>query len=182
MLSWASGIAKAANIGGSDQQELDWDSYEKMKSQIAFQQRPWATDKAKAKEMARIRGQRAAQVKAEKLARLAGKRKEWVEKAKVKDQLMKKMQKKSKEEIEELAVAQELKLKERLAKIHRKKSTTGQVSNQDHRAWERFDLELIKGDRMQREVSLADQIQAVKNKRDLTVTSSVYLSSERSVE
>lgn len=118
MLSWASGIAKAANIGGSDQQELDWDSYEKMKSEIAFQQRQWATDKAKAKEMARIRGQRAAQAKAEKLARLAEKRKERVEKAKVKGQLKKKTHKKSKEEIEELAVAQELKLKERLAKVN----------------------------------------------------------------
>lgn len=117
MLSWASGIAKSAKTGGTDQQELDWDSYEKIESEIAFQQHQWAVYNAKAKEVARIRGQRAAQAKAEKLARLAERRKEREEKAKVKGELKKRIHKKSKEEIEQLAVARELKLKEKLAKV-----------------------------------------------------------------
>lgn len=117
-MSWASSIAKAAKIGGSDQEELDWDSYENMKSEIAFEQRQWAVYKARAKEMTRIRGQRAAEAKAEKLARLAEKREEREEKAKVNGEVKKKTRKKSKEEREKLAVAQELKLKERLAKVN----------------------------------------------------------------
>ncbi|KAK1397054.1 IENR2 domain-containing protein [Heracleum sosnowskyi] len=122
-LSWASSIAEAAKIGGSDEEELDWNSYEKIKSEIAFEQRQWAADKVSAKEMVRIRSQRKAQSKAEKMMKLAEKR-EVQEKAKSKGERKRTTHKKSKEEIEDLVVAQELKLKERLTKMHRRKSTT----------------------------------------------------------
>lgn len=181
-LSWASSIAEAAKIGGSDEEELDWNSYEKIKNEIASEQRQWAADKVRAKEMVRIRSQRKAQSKAEKLMWLAEKR-EVQEKAKFKGERKRTTHKKSKEEIEELAVAQELRLKERLTKMHRRKSTTGQFTNQDHRSWERIDLESIKRDhQIHKEASLADQIRAVKNRRTLTYSPSFYLSSERTVE
>ncbi|KAK3030280.1 hypothetical protein RJ639_039863, partial [Escallonia herrerae] len=109
-LSWKESIAKAAKQGGTGQEELNWDSYDGMKKEIAPEQLQWAANKAKAKEMARIRAERAAQ-------------------------------------------------------IHRKKSIYGQVTSQDHRAWEIFYPEFMKREQMQREVSLADQIRAVKNRR-----------------
>lgn len=116
--SWAESIALAAKIGGSDQQELEWDSYDKLKKEIAFQQINRKAEIAKAKEMARIRAERAAQVKAEKMARLAQKRREREEKAKVRGELAKKRNKRSKEDIEKLAEFQEEKLKERLMKVN----------------------------------------------------------------
>lgn len=118
-MSWASSIAEAAKIGGSDEEELDWNSYEKIKSEIAFEQRQWAADKVSAKEMVRIRSQRKAQSKAEKLMRLAEKR-EVQDKGKYKGERKRSTHKKSKEEIEDLAVAQELRLKERLIKVKKK--------------------------------------------------------------
>ncbi|KAL1815377.1 hypothetical protein ACET3Z_017951 [Daucus carota] len=178
-LAWASRIAEAAKLGGSGEEELDWNSYEKIKREIALEQRQRAVDKVTAKEMGRIRSQRKAQAKAEKLIRLAEKR-DVQEKANFKGDKKRKTQKKSKEEIEELAVAQELRLKERLIKMHRRKSTAGQLTNQDHRSWEKIDLESVKRDQIHKEVSLADQIRAVKNKRTLTNSSSICLSSQRS--
>ncbi|KAK6132654.1 hypothetical protein DH2020_033606 [Rehmannia glutinosa] len=169
--SWAESIAKAAKLGGSDQQELDWDSYDKLKREIALQQIHQTAEKAKAKEMARIRAQRAAEAKAEKMARLAEKRREREENAKARGASIRKRNKKSKEEKERLAEFQEEKLKERLMKfshfgrkqIHKKKSAINQVSNQHQRPWEKFDLDFAKG--LQKETSLADQIRFAKNRR-----------------
>lgn len=114
--SWAQSIAKAAKIGGSDQQELDWDSYDKLKREIAILQIHQAAEMAKAKEMARTRAARSAQLKAEKVARLAQKRREREEKAKIGGTLIRR-NRKSKEEKEKLAEFQEEKLKERLMKV-----------------------------------------------------------------
>ncbi|GJX80698.1 ribonuclease H-like domain-containing protein [Tanacetum coccineum] len=44
--------------GGHGQQELDWDSYEKMEREIALQKVPKSANVAKAKEMAQIRAER----------------------------------------------------------------------------------------------------------------------------
>ncbi|XP_059661446.1 vicilin-like seed storage protein At2g18540 [Cornus florida] len=165
LLSWAENIAEAAKKGGVDQQELDWDSYDKIKKEIALQQLQWAAEKVKAKEMAKIRAVRSAQAKAEKMARLAQKKKEQEQKEKVREEIKRKTHKKSKEEKEEFAVSQELKLKARLTKIHKKKSVNGEVTSQYHRAWEKFDLEFIDREQKQQEVSLADQIRAAKNRR-----------------
>lgn len=158
--SWAESIAKAAKKGGHGEQELDWDSYEKIEREIALQQLQRSADVAKAKEMAQIRAERRAKAKAEK-AKLTLKKRM----AKVKGLAKKKPSKKSKEEKEELAAAEDLKLKERLTKIHRKRSVNDQLSNRDHRSWERLDLEFLKKDTRKDDVSLADQIRDVKNKK-----------------
>lgn len=120
MQLWAESIAKSAKNGGSDQDELDWDSYDKIKREIALEQLKRDKDKAKAKEMKQIRAARAAQVKAEEMARLAEKRKERELKAKTRGEMKRKTHRKSKEEKEELAIAQELKLKARLTKVKKK--------------------------------------------------------------
>lgn len=158
--SWAESIANAAKKGGHGQQELDWDSYEKIEREIALQQLQRSADVAKAKEMAQIRAERRAKAKAEKAKLTLQKRM-----AKVKGLAKKKPSKKSKEEKEELAAAEDLKLKERLTKIHRKKSVNDQLSSRDHRAWERLDLEFLKKDTKKEDISLADQIRDVKNKK-----------------
>ncbi|KAI3815058.1 hypothetical protein L1987_14712 [Smallanthus sonchifolius] len=143
---WAESIAKAAKKGGHGQQELDWDSYDKTRS----------ADMAKAKEMAQMRAERRAKAKAEKLKLTLKKRV-----AKVKGLA----KKKSKEEKQELAAAEDLKLKERLTKIHRKKLINDQLSSRDQRAWERLDLDFWKRDARKEDISLADQIRDVKNKK-----------------
>lgn len=124
ILSWSENIAKAAKDGWSDQQELDWDSYDKIKQEMAVQQLQWAADKAKAKEMAKInavkaavaRAEKAALAKVEKMARIAEKRKEREEKAKQRREIKSKARRKS-EKSGALSVPQELKLKRRLTKV-----------------------------------------------------------------
>ncbi|KAL2496464.1 hypothetical protein Fot_40221 [Forsythia ovata] len=166
---WADSIANAAKVGGIEQQELDWDSYDKIKREIALEQLQHAAEKAKVKEMARVRAERASQAKAEKMAKLTQKKKEREENAKCRAELNKKRNKKSKEEKEQLAVSHELKLRERLIKIHRKKSAVSQVGSQRKRPWEKFDekfdIDIVKREHLQKEVSLADQIRFAKNRR-----------------
>ncbi|XP_010277763.1 PREDICTED: uncharacterized protein LOC104612140 [Nelumbo nucifera] len=170
-LKWEESIAEAARSGGDDQQELDWDSYDKIKAEMANQQLQWAADKAKARELAKLRAERAAKARAEKMERLAQKRKERDLKPKAREQTQKKIQRKSKEEKEELAISKELKLKERLTKIHKKKSMDAKISmqrnmvNGHHPTIEKLDLEFIRREKMRRAVSLADQIRAAKSKR-----------------
>ncbi|KAL8242625.1 hypothetical protein R6Q59_012927 [Mikania micrantha] len=153
---WAESIAKAAKKGGYGQQELDWDSYDKIEKQISVQQRQRSADVAKAKEMAQLRAERRAKAKAEKVKLTLKK-----QVAKVKGLA----KKKSKEEKQELAAAEDLKLKERLTKIHRKKSTNDQLSSRDQRTWERIDLDYWKRNAKKEDISLADQIRDVKNKK-----------------
>lgn len=192
-LSWAESIAKAAKKGGSDQEELDWDSYDKIKEEIALQQLQWAENKKKAKELAKMRAERAARARAEKMAMLAEKRRERERQAEARGEIKRETTRKSKEDKEGLAVAKGLKLKERLTKLHKKKSINGQVASLREMvisqipACEKLDLEFIKRERMQREVSLADQIRAAKSKRAqsamreaLTELSPSYPSSARS--
>lgn len=107
---WNESIAVAAKQGGVDQEELDWDSYEKMKSEIAFIQ--WA----KEKEMASLQAEKTAKERMERKGRLAQKKKEQEEKAKLGGG-PKKKPRKSKEEKEELAITGDLKLKDRLMKV-----------------------------------------------------------------
>ena len=118
-LSWAESIAKAAKKGGSDQEELDWDSYDKIKEEIALQQLQWAENKKKAKELAKMRAERAARARAEKMAMLAEKRRERERQAEARGEIKRETTRKSKEDKEELAVAKGLKLKERLTKVKR---------------------------------------------------------------
>ncbi|XP_073030118.1 uncharacterized protein [Primulina eburnea] len=164
--SWAESIATAAKMGGSDQQELDWDSYDKITREMNTQQLRHAEEIAKAKEIARIQAERAAQVKAEKMAKIAERRRELEENASFKGESVKKRNKRSKEEKEKLAEFQEVKLRERLMKIHRKKSILNQAIEQRQRSWEKFDLEFIKGEKLPKEVTLADQIRFANDRRD----------------
>lgn len=116
MQSWGESIALAAKKGGADQQELEWDSYEKFKLEAARQN----AEEAKMKELARVRKERVAKVKAAlKMARLAQKKREWEENAKVRQESTRKRNKWSKEEKEKLVEFQEEKLKERLMKVKR---------------------------------------------------------------
>ncbi|KAG5546143.1 hypothetical protein RHGRI_018353 [Rhododendron griersonianum] len=149
--SWADSIAEAAKRGGNGQRELHWDSYDKIKEEIAIEQRR----QAEAKEMAK-----------EKMARVAQKRKVKEHKATPRGEMRRKRNRKLKEEREELDIAQELKINERLAKLHKRKtSTNGQISSEDQQAWEKLDLEFVKKEQIRRQISLADQIQAAKAKR-----------------
>ncbi|KAJ8527714.1 hypothetical protein K7X08_015165 [Anisodus acutangulus] len=163
--SWAESIANAAKVGGSDQEELEWDSYDKIKREIALEQLQLAAEKAKAKEMARIRAERAAQRKTENMERLAQRRKEREEKQKVEGKT-KRPRRRSKQEKEELAVAEELKLKAKLVKIQKKKSTLSHVCTEHRRAWERLDVAFIKRPQVQKTVSLADQIRSAKKRTE----------------
>ncbi|KAL4589022.1 hypothetical protein LXL04_001924 [Taraxacum kok-saghyz] len=155
---WSEGIAQAAKRGGPGENELEWDSYEKMEQEIVLQQLQRSADVAKAKEMAQIRAERRAKAKAEKVKMTLQK-----QVAKVKGLVKKK--KKTKEEKEELAVAHDLKLKQRLTKIHRKRLVNEKVGGRGDRAWERLDIESLKREIRKDDVSLADQIREVNNKR-----------------
>ncbi|XXG85071.1 hypothetical protein AAC387_Pa11g0233 [Persea americana] len=171
-LQWALSIAEEARKGGCDQHELEWDSYEKIKAEIVREQLQWAEEKAKAKEMIKVKAERAAKVKAEK-ARLARERKEKKQKAKARAESMQEVRRKSEEERETKAIFKRLKLKVRFTKI-RDESVAHLIASQSDTvngiepAIEKWDLEFIKREKIRREVSLADQIQAVKkNKTDL---------------
>ncbi|GKV02077.1 hypothetical protein SLEP1_g14559 [Rubroshorea leprosula] len=193
-ISWLESIAEAAKKGGSDQEEINWDSYEKIKQEIALQQLQRAAQKAKAKETAKLRAEKAKKAKAEKLARVARKRKEREEKAKAKRELKRKTCGKSKKDEGKMEGSQGFKLKQRLTKIRRKKSMNGQVTMQvdissSHiPALEKLDIEFIRKEKMQREVPLAEQIRAARNRRtestamELLVASSASRLSNISIE
>ncbi|XP_040987419.1 uncharacterized protein LOC121235201 isoform X3 [Juglans microcarpa x Juglans regia] len=159
ILLWAESIAKAAKKGGTNQQELDWDSYDKIKQEEVFRQLRWTAEKAKAKERKNIR------------ARLAQKRKELQEKARARGEIEVKTHRKSKEDKDDLAVVQESNLKQRLTKIHTK-SINDQLADRGDTvalhfgALEKLNLEHIKREKTRREVSLADQIQAARKKKE----------------
>lgn len=155
--SWAESIATAAKEGGIDEEELEWDSHEKMKSKIALIEQEQAQQKAKEKEMAHIRAEITAK------GRLAQKKKKLVQKENLDGGTIRKIRKKSKEEKEELAITEELKLKARLVKIHRRKSVTSQIRSQHQRAWEK--IELTNREDILPQITLADQIRLAKIRR-----------------
>ncbi|XP_030445938.1 uncharacterized protein LOC115668664 [Syzygium oleosum] len=191
--SWAVNIAEAAKTGWSDQRELDWDSYDKIKHEIDLQHLHRLTEKERAKDMAKMRrAHKAAEAKAAKMARFAQKRKEKEEKAKERKKMKRVSCRKTKKKKDDLAVARGMKLKKRLLKINRKRPLkVVQVTGQGDAVlahipvWEKLDLEHIKREKAQRKLSLADQIQAAKNQskvHDLEaflMPSSVHSSSEK---
>ncbi|XP_048129784.1 inner centromere protein [Rhodamnia argentea] len=190
--SWADNIAEAAKTGWSDQRELDWDSYDKLKHEIDFQHLHRLAEKERAKSMAKMRAHKeAAEAKAEKMARLAQKRKEREEKAKERGKTKRVSCSRAKKKKNDLAVDQGMKLKKSLLKINRKRSlkvvqVTGQVDAvlSHIPAWEKLDLDHIMREKAQRKPSLADQIQAAKNQSKvhnleaLLMPSSVHSSSD----
>ncbi|KAI5333082.1 PREDICTED: stress response [Prunus dulcis] len=165
-LSWVESIAEAAKKGGSGQQDLCWDSYEKIHQELHLQQLQLAAEKKKekAKERTKKRAMKAEQVKAKKMARLARERRKDGEVF---------------DDTEGMTVLQGQNCKQRLMKLERKTSTNGQPAARGDivmsqiSAFEKLDLELIKREKMQKEVSFADQIRAAKNRRmELTMVAS----------
>lgn len=116
--SWAKSIAKEAKEGGKGEQELEWDSYEKIEQEMALQyQLQRSAEKAKAKEIARIRAERAAQIKAIKKVMLTQKRKGRKERIKARGDIKNQPQRKAKEVKGDLEVQQEFKLSPKLTKV-----------------------------------------------------------------
>ncbi|XP_052733836.1 uncharacterized protein LOC108339160 isoform X1 [Vigna angularis] len=172
ILAWRENIARAAKKGGSGEQELDWDSYEKIQEEIIRQRRFQRTEeKAKKKELARVKSEKAARIKAIKRVILTQKRKEHQERAKVKGNTKSHRHRNSKEGKASLEDTQELKLCNPLTKIHMIENTNGDLTREGDTfdcifpAHNKLDLELIKREKMQKEVSLADQIQAARDKK-----------------
>ncbi|KAI3946632.1 hypothetical protein MKW92_036374 [Papaver armeniacum] len=172
-LKWAERIAEAARLGGCDQQELNWDSHEKITEELVLKQLQLTADKAREKEIAKLRRARAAKEREEKMARIAQRRKERIdkereEKSKPRVEMKRKTRRKSVEEKQLLALSKGSKLKEKLTKIRRKKTVDGQgvVATGNQPAIEILDLEFIEREKLRKEVSLADQIRAVKLMRE----------------
>ncbi|RRT54187.1 hypothetical protein B296_00027129 [Ensete ventricosum] len=198
-LFWARTIAEAAKIGSLDQEELEWDSYEKMKADMVSDQIKLKEEKARAKEIAKLRAENVAKDKAEKVAKLAEQRKLRKEKAEARK--LEALSRKKSVERKKRELSKGLKLKAILTKVILKNDiclvksfilTIFLFSKSDgnvlililkfhhpKRQLEtlqteivakpgpdlKLDIELIKNERMQRRISLADQIRAVKNKK-----------------
>ncbi|XP_031398548.1 vicilin-like seed storage protein At2g18540 isoform X2 [Punica granatum] len=173
-LSWWNNIAKTAKQGLGDQEELEWDSFDKIKRELALQQLKRMAEKEAAKIIAMVKAHRAAEAKAERLARLARKRKEREEKRKEREEKKKMMPKNLKENKDELQVNR---LKQRLEKIHRKKAVAVQrdTTLSHMPSWEKMDLEHIKKKKVTNRLSLADQIQAARNKRAESIAQEPFL-------
>ncbi|WVZ04497.1 hypothetical protein V8G54_025303 [Vigna mungo] len=172
ILTWRENIARAAKKGGSGEQELDWDSYEKIQEEIIRQRQFQRTEeKAKKKELARVKSEKAARIKAIKRVILTQKRKEHQERAKVKGNIKSHRHRNTKEGKASLEDTQELKLCNPLTKIHLIENTNGDLTREGDTfdcifpVHNKLDLELIKREKMQKEVSLADQIQAARDKK-----------------
>ncbi|KAF8079837.1 hypothetical protein N665_0998s0016 [Sinapis alba] len=165
---WSESIAEAARKGGSDEVELDWDSYEKAQLVISSEQElQLAEEKARAKETNKLRAEEAAQAKTEKKMRRDVERKK---ERQERDQRGGKIRK-PRQNKENATVTSRSKLKKRLTKIHKKKTSLGKIAVGKDRVvsvaakLEKLDLELIRKERTRGDISLADQIQAAKNQR-----------------
>ncbi|XP_062096977.1 uncharacterized protein LOC133802641 isoform X1 [Humulus lupulus] len=177
--SWAETIAEAAKTGGHGQEELDWDSYDKIKQEIVDKQFRLAEEKIKAKELAKM--EKAAQVMVKRMEKLAHKRKLHEERIKEK-----KEQAKIKRKLNQAKkdLTKKLRLQQKLSQIRQKISLNGQLSSRRDGvtlhipAWEKLDLELLKGEGLPKEVSFADQIKAAKTKKvEFSTTKSLAASS-----
>lgn len=178
LLSWMESIAVAAKKGGKEEQELDWDSYVKIKQEMLRQELQWVVEKEKLKVMraesvkkrkvqGRVRKKEKGDgnAKTNKLKMCSRRRNVGKRKAKEGEDFLRKMKK--------LTTIERSKLKQRLKKIRKKISINGTVTAQgsiasvapQNTSWEKLDLDLIKKGQMRKEVSLADQIQVAKNRK-----------------
>ncbi|PON45698.1 Nuclease associated modular domain [Parasponia andersonii] len=158
--SWAESIAEAARTGGPAQEELEWESYDKIKQELVEQQlHLLAEEKIKVKELAKmIRAEKAAQAIAERMEKVARKRKLREERIKEKEERAK-VEKKLNQDKKDST--RKLKLQQRLSQLRQNISLNGQVSSQKVGvalhipAWEKLDLEHMKGDSLRREYTLS---------------------------
>ncbi|CAN7018649.1 hypothetical protein IGI04_021346 [Brassica rapa subsp. trilocularis] len=177
---WSENIAEAASKGGSGEVELDWYSYEKSKQEISSEQHQLAKEKARTKEQTKMRTEEA---KTEKMRRVVERKKERQER----DQREVKTRK-PKQNKENATIASRSKLKNKLTKIHKKKTSLAKVAIVKDSVvsvaakLENLDLELIKKERTRGEISLADQIQAAKSLRGNDILSRVGLFAMKSMD
>ncbi|XP_021775895.1 uncharacterized protein LOC110739732 [Chenopodium quinoa] len=175
--SWAESIAEAARRGGVGEELLNWDSYERLKVEIALRRLQWVEEKAKVKDMKRIRAEKKVQKRVQNITRVAQKKLELKQKDELRAKKKAMSRRKRREKKEELGASTELSTTDRLVKIFGKKSTDGPSCSQPgsmiylQSALEKFDIESIKAEQRRSTVSLADQIQAAKSRRQRIVTS-----------
>jgi hypothetical protein len=116
--SWTENIAKAAKIGGSGEQELDWDSYEKIKEEmIILNELQRIRGKVKAKEMAITKAEKEALIKAIKKIMLSRKRKYLQERIKARENIKSQRYRNPEEDRRAVEVTQEFKLFSKLTKV-----------------------------------------------------------------
>ncbi|KAF8080018.1 hypothetical protein N665_0980s0003 [Sinapis alba] len=174
---WSEKIAEAARRGGSGEVELDWDSYEKSKQEMSSKQLQLAEEKARTKEQNKMRSEEA---KTQKIRRVVERKKEREERDR--------REGKTRKPEENATVTSRSKLKKKLTKIHKKKTSLGKVSIVKDKVvsvaakLEKLDLELIRKERTRGEISLADQIQAAKSLRGNDVLSRVGLFAMKSMD
>ncbi|XP_019451097.1 PREDICTED: uncharacterized protein LOC109353327 isoform X2 [Lupinus angustifolius] len=121
--AWGESIAKSAKKGGDSEQELNWDSYEKIQKEMFLQYQLQRTaEKAKAKEMAKVEAQKVAQKKAIKKVMLTQRRKDHQGKTKTRGNIMGQPCRKDKEGKGDMEVGQEFKLHSQLTRIHMSKN------------------------------------------------------------
>ncbi|GAU35753.1 hypothetical protein TSUD_370190, partial [Trifolium subterraneum] len=115
--SWTENIAKAAKIGGSGEQELDWDSYEKIKEEmILLNHLQRTTEKVKAKEMAKIKAEKEALIKEIKKIMLTQKTKFLRERKTARQNIKTQRYKNAEEDKCAVEVTQEFKIVSKLTK------------------------------------------------------------------
>ncbi|WZY96804.1 hypothetical protein YC2023_069133 [Brassica napus] len=177
---WSENIAEAARKGGSGEAELNWDSYEKSKRVMSSEQLQLSEEKARTREHTKMRREEA---KTEKMRRVVERKKERQER----DQREVKTRK-PKQNKENATVTSRSKLKKKLTKIHKKKTSLAKVAIVKDSVvsvaakLENLDLELIKKERTRGEISLADQIQAAKSLRGNDILSRVGLFAMKSMD
>ncbi|XP_006856109.2 uncharacterized protein LOC18445921 [Amborella trichopoda] len=175
-LEWQQSIAEEARKGGHGQEELNWDSFEKLKEDIIRQQLQWAAEKEKAKKISIIRNEKMAKAKAEKMAMVVLVRQLREDrKAKARAEMKEAAEMRLMKKVNAEAISKELRLKVKLTKMHQKKllgvesMSLESVVNGSETVAKKWDLDFIKREKMQRSVSLADQIRAAKNRKAKSV-------------
>ncbi|XP_022142740.1 uncharacterized protein LOC111012783 isoform X2 [Momordica charantia] len=189
-LSWRESIAVAAKKGGKEAEELDWDSYQKIKQEMLRQKLQRAAEKANLKET------RAENAKKRKVERRIRKEEKGDGNGKLKRMKMcskgrNGRKRKAKEgediqrEMKKLTAIERSRLKQRLKRIRKKISINGAVAARgsiasvipQNTSWEKLDLDLIKKGQMRKGVSLAEQIQVAKSRKAESIACKVLLAS-----
>ncbi|KAF2539776.1 hypothetical protein F2Q68_00021982 [Brassica cretica] len=116
---WSENITEVAREGGSDEVELNWDSYEKANQEISSDKLKLAEEKAITKEQEKMRAEEAAHGKYREDEESCGKKYIKRERDQIKGRTKKTKQNKKN------ATTSRSKLKKRLTKIHKKKTSLG---------------------------------------------------------
>ncbi|XP_057458493.1 uncharacterized protein LOC130749192 isoform X2 [Lotus japonicus] len=181
-LSWEQCIANAAKKGGCGQEELDWDSYNKIKEQLELQQLLQAEEKEKEKLMAIARAEKFIQSWSECLAKEAKKggsgekELDWDSYEKIQEemfllnQIRRTTEKAKAKERARTKAEKEARIKA-IKKINISKNINSEVareggfSNSIYPTYNKLDLEVIKREKLRKEASFADRIQAARLKK-----------------